>query len=198
MLKDPFHWFPDQVFGTLLGYVFLMSILLDSLLPMLFHREGRAAAARVQDQWSYVLIHATVLLTLGAGLVLRLSRIGVTRTWVQYLGLLVLLGGAFIRLWSMVTLGQYFSRVVAIQKGHRLITSGPYRFVRHPAYTGMMMIYVGALLGIGTWAGALLTLLLLGAAVLYRIRVEEQALLQQFGEEYRRYGEGRGRLLPGF
>ncbi|HEY6073282.1 MAG TPA: isoprenylcysteine carboxylmethyltransferase family protein [Anaerolineales bacterium] len=198
MLKDPFHWFPDLLFGSILGYSFLLISLIDSLLPRIFNSRRKAPAVIVQDRWSFLLIQIAEILTLGGGLILRYFRIGITSAFFQYAGLVIMISGFLFRSWAMLSLGRYFSRVVEIENGHHLITTGPYRYVRHPAYTGMLMIFLGALLGIGTWAGALFGMLVLGAATLYRIRVEEKVLLQQFGEEYLQYGARRGRLLPGF
>ena len=197
MLKDPFQWFPNPFFGTVLGYSFLLISLADSPLPRLFNRDGKKMPVLVQDRWSFLLIQIAEALALIAGLALRYFRIGATGALVQYVGLIIMVAGSLFRSWAMLSLGRYFARVVEIESGHRLITGGPYRYVRHPAYTGMVMIFLGALLGIGTWAGALVGTTIIGVATLYRIDVEERVLVQQFGEEYRAFMKARGRLLPG-
>jgi protein-S-isoprenylcysteine O-methyltransferase Ste14 len=80
-----------------------------------------------------------------------------------------------------------FTRFVQILPGHRLVMTGPYRFVRHPSYSGLLLFYGGMGLALGSWLSlaALVGLPALGIA--YRIRVEERALLAAFGEEYRAY-----------
>jgi protein-S-isoprenylcysteine O-methyltransferase Ste14 len=105
--------------------------------------------------------------------------------------------GIALRWWSFRTLGEYFTFTVQTTDDQAVVDTGPYRWVRHPAYLGMLL----AILGIGAVSGNPLTVVVLLVAVLvgvvYRIRVEEQALLASVGEPYRRYCEGRARLVPG-
>ena len=112
---------------------------------------------------------------------------GLTLTW----------AGIAIRVWAILTLGSFFRRVVTIQEGHRLVTRGPYRFVRHPSYTGAVIALTG--LGIAldspVSAAALFVLSLLG--YLARINVEERALIEAFGDDYREYAHRTARLVPG-
>jgi protein-S-isoprenylcysteine O-methyltransferase len=77
-----------------------------------------------------------------------------------------------------------------------VIDSGPYRFVRHPSYTGALIAFVGFGLCLGNWLSLLLITLPISAAFLWRIRVEERALLEALGDNYRAYMERTKRLLP--
>ncbi len=196
MLKDPFHWFPSLLFGTILGYSFLLVSTVDSLLPRFFDRERKARPLVVQDRWSFLLIQLAEIAALVMGLACRYFNLGVTGAVVQYAGLVIMVGGFLFRSWAMWKLGRFFSRVVEIESGHQLITDGPYRYLRHPAYTGMILIFLGALLGLGTWVGALIGSALIGAATLYRINVEEKFLTQNFGNEYRDYMKRTWRIFP--
>ena len=78
-----------------------------------------------------------------------------------------------------------------------MTTKGPYRWIRHPAYGGALLTIVGVPLALGTWAGALVTAAIGLAAYSYRVRVEEQALLAAFGDEYREYRRRTWKFLPG-
>ena len=109
---------------------------------------------------------------------------------------LVVLGGGF-RLWSIVALGQYFRAVVHIQEGHRVVRSGPYRVLRHPSYTGLLVGLLGVGLLWGNIASAVVFELSLIAGVLYRIRIEERMLLDNLGDSYADYMEHTDRLIPG-
>jgi protein-S-isoprenylcysteine O-methyltransferase Ste14 len=94
-------------------------------------------------------------------------------------------------------LGKYFTVDVGIQPGHRVIQDGPYRFVRHPSYSGAIV----ALAGIGcltfNYLGLVLILICTSLAYALRIPVEEKALLAQFGSEYEKYAARTKRLVPG-
>ncbi|HEY4455354.1 MAG TPA: isoprenylcysteine carboxylmethyltransferase family protein [Pseudonocardiaceae bacterium] len=116
--------------------------------------------------------------------------------WLIAIVLLVVLGAGF-RLWSITVLGRYFRAVVHIQAGHRVVRSGPYRVLRHPSYTGLLV----GLLGVGfLWGNIVSTVvfeLSLIAAVLYRIKVEEKVLLDNLGDAYADYMKQTYRLIPG-
>jgi protein-S-isoprenylcysteine O-methyltransferase Ste14 len=101
-----------------------------------------------------------------------------------------------LRIFSIVWLGPMFTRFVQIVPGHRLVTSGPYRFVRHPSYSGLLLFLAGMGLALGDWLSLASMVLLPAIGVLYRIRVEEGALLARFGEEYKAYMDRVPGLLP--
>jgi protein-S-isoprenylcysteine O-methyltransferase Ste14 len=113
----------------------------------------------------------------------------------RYVGLGGVVVGAGIRVAAMAQLGPLFSTFVTIQKEHRLVTSGLYRFVRHPIYTGSLLAVVGIFLVFRSrlvWGA----LPLYGLGTLWRIHDEERLLLAAFGEEFRRYRARTWRLLP--
>jgi protein-S-isoprenylcysteine O-methyltransferase Ste14 len=119
-------------------------------------------------------------------------------TWATYaLGLLILWAGIGLRVWAVWSLGRYFRREVTIEPGQTVHRSGPYRFVRHPAYTGDILIAAGFGLAWGSWVGAAVALVATFAGHLPRILVEEAALREALGDAYESYARGRARLVPG-
>lgn len=110
-------------------------------------------------------------------------------------GLAVFAAGVAFRLHSIRTLGQFYSHYVREQEGHRIIDHGPYRAVRHPAYTGMLLAHVGVVGALFNPVALGFLLLWFVPAVIYRIRVEEELLMRIEG--YPEYAEGRKRLVPG-
>lgn len=111
--------------------------------------------------------------------------------------LALMIAGILLRTAAIYMLGHHFSTNVAIHERHTLRTGGLYRWVRHPSYTGMLLIFLA--IGIREQNGLSLAIMLVfpTAALLYRIRVEEQALSEAFGEEYIAYKHRTGCLLPG-
>jgi protein-S-isoprenylcysteine O-methyltransferase Ste14 len=105
--------------------------------------------------------------------------------------------GLTLRLWAVVTLGRFFKVMVSIQEHHTVIRSGPYRVLRHPSYTGLLLLLAGLGLALGTWLGLLAIIVLPAVGLLVRIRVEESALLGALGEEYATYAAETRRLIPG-
>src|SRR5204862_2727592 len=84
--------------------------------------------------------------------------------------------GLLLRWWAIVTLGRFFTVDVTIEKDHELVERGPFRMVRHPSYTGVLLAFVGLGLSLGNWAALLVILLPIGAAFIHRMNVEENAL----------------------
>ncbi|MDQ6693728.1 MAG: isoprenylcysteine carboxylmethyltransferase family protein [Chloroflexota bacterium] len=113
-----------------------------------------------------------------------------------WLGLATMSAGLALRIFSILYLGPMFTRFVQIVPGHRLVTSGPYRLVRHPSYSGLLLFFVGVGITLGDWLALPALVILPLAAILYRVHVEEQALLSAFGSEYRGYMKRVRALVP--
>jgi protein-S-isoprenylcysteine O-methyltransferase Ste14 len=111
-------------------------------------------------------------------------------------GILILLAGSMLRRYCFRTLGRYFTANVRVQADQPVIEDGPYRLVRHPSYTGGMIMYLGTGLALTNW---LSTLILLGMGALtyaYRVRVEERALGNSIGRPYLEYMRRTKRFVP--
>jgi protein-S-isoprenylcysteine O-methyltransferase Ste14 len=118
--------------------------------------------------------------------------------WVPVVvGLTIFAAGLALRAWSVATLGRFFTVVVFVQEGQQVVESGPYRFVRHPSYTGLLLALLGFGITLDSWASVAACTLIPLAALLYRISVEERALLARVGDSYRVYASHRRRLVPG-
>lgn len=116
--------------------------------------------------------------------------------WVCYPGIIPMAAGIVVRQWSIAVLGRFFSGVVGVQKDQTLVETGPYRYVRHPSYTGALIFFVGLGLALQSW-GAVLALALIFAVVYgYRMHVEEQILISELGEVYISYSRRTKRLIP--
>jgi protein-S-isoprenylcysteine O-methyltransferase len=105
-------------------------------------------------------------------------------------------GGILLRWYSIIHLGRFFTVDVAIAADHQLIDTGPYRFVRHPSYTGALLAFAGFGLAMRNWASLLMVSLPIFLAFLYRINVEERALALALGDRYRVYLKRTKRLIP--
>jgi protein-S-isoprenylcysteine O-methyltransferase Ste14 len=108
----------------------------------------------------------------------------------------LLLAGVSVRWTAIYTLGKYFTGVVMIKEDHRIIQRGLYKYLRHPAYTGTLVGHLGFGLSFSNWFSLALSSIPYLIAALYRMRVEEQALKDSFGEEYLGYAKRTKRLIP--
>lgn len=115
---------------------------------------------------------------------------------VRWIGVVLYAAGGALRLWPVFVLGRRFSGLVAIQPGHRLVTSGIYGRIRNPSYLGMIILGFGWALAFRSLVGVMLAALMI-VPLIARIRSEEALLGSQFGAEYDAYRARSWRLLPG-
>src|SRR5436309_11816920 len=111
-------------------------------------------------------------------------------------GFILFLGGLALRWYSIGYLGRYFTVNVSISAEHKLVDSGPYRYIRHPTYAGALLAFVGLGFCFGHWLSILFLTVPIIAAFLWRIRIEERALIDALGENYRSYMKRTKRLIP--
>ncbi len=189
--------FPDRAAAVLFVIAFLLWAVFEAFntLGLRFFQQNTHSQRR--DRGSYWVIVLIVWGSLLISFLLRALDWGAFHGSLQYLGIGMIYLGIAFREWAVFSLGRFFSVTVTIADGQPLVQRGPYRWLRHPAYSGSILSLVGFPLAIGTWAGGLLVLSLSLAGFLYRLNIEEKALLSVFGDEYRAYMQHTWRLFPG-
>jgi len=120
------------------------------------------------------------------------SSIDLAMRWV---GVGMVLSGIIIRLVAIVTLKKNFSGRLRIREGHTLVKNGIYHWIRHPAYLGLIVLYLGVPLIVSSVLGFLVILLIV-PLLLHRIKLEERMLIERFGAEYEEYRRHSKRLIP--
>jgi len=158
------------------------------------------AGARRQDNGSFVVITCMVALgaILGVLLASRVPAAAITsdRIFLFWLVILLIYAGIALRLYSIHVLGAFFTTTVAVAPEQTVIETGPYRLIRHPSYTGLLITLLGLGLSFTNW---LSLLLMMGCALIglsYRIHVEEKVLQEQLGQRYQEYMRRTKRLIP--
>jgi protein-S-isoprenylcysteine O-methyltransferase Ste14 len=116
--------------------------------------------------------------------------------WLFAVGVAVGWLGLLLRWWSFVTLGKYFTVVVTTSEDQPVVERGPYRVLRHPSYTGLLLAFAGGGLIVGNWVSAVAAVGLILIALIYRLRIEERALAAVLGDRYRQFAATRARLIP--
>jgi protein-S-isoprenylcysteine O-methyltransferase len=151
------------------------------------------------DQSSLLIFDAGGVLSVPIGIVLGFTDVGRIHTayaLISLLGIVVMLLGTALRWTAIRTLRNYFTVNVTILENHQIVRRGLYRYLRHPSYTGLLLRYFGFGLGLGNWLSVIFIFVPLLGAVLYRIRIEENALRQAFGRQYEEYARDTARLIP--
>jgi len=153
-----------------------------------------------RDRNSYPLLMILLWFALGSAFALAFLLPQATmfahRTAVFFTGIVLMIAGIAFRFYAMSVLGKFFTYQVAVHPGQTVVDTGPYRYLRHPSYTGALITLAGLGLALGNWASLLALLACMGAAYYYRISVEERALLETLGEPYKQYMQRTWRLVP--
>lgn len=115
--------------------------------------------------------------------------------WLRWSGVAMFYGAGASFLWTLMTLGANLTDTVVTRRAHTLVTRGPYRWVRHPFYVSVALMGIGTTLGTASWFLALVFAVFF-SLIVRRTRIEEQKLVERFGDSYRDYMERTGRFWP--
>lgn len=163
-------------------------------------RQRPEKGARLRDRGSY----AVIGISLGAGIIaafacaahVSFATIGWHPSILFWIGIALMLAGTAFRWYAIRTLGRYFTREVATREGQTVIDHGPYRLVRHPSYSGLLITVSGFGLALGNWLSLLVLVACTIAGFSYRVHVEEEALCEAIGQPYRDYMSRTARFIP--
>ncbi|HZY46886.1 MAG TPA: isoprenylcysteine carboxylmethyltransferase family protein, partial [Candidatus Bathyarchaeia archaeon] len=190
------------VFATGLGLVvfdtcYSIWIISELFGAVLIPRLRQRGATRVRrDRGSGALIILTLFLSITIAFSLGYQGIWELPDWTFYLGISLMLVGVVVRQWAIAILGRFFSMTVRIAEDHKVVENGPYRFVRHPSYTGVLITFIGLGLSVQSGSALFLLLIVFGVSFGYRMRVEERTLLSELGRDYANYMKKTKRLIP--
>jgi len=182
---------PQRYLLSVLGLIYLFSELV-----LLFARRSSAAMTSKDANSLRVLWVAIIICLFLSFQASRLWPTALLPAWSVPVGVAIFIGGSILRWYSIIHLGRFFTVNVSIAADHQLVETGPYRLVRHPSYTGVLLAFLGFGMVRRNWLTVMLLILGIGLAFLYRIHVEERVLLEAFGERYRAYMERTKRLIP--
>jgi protein-S-isoprenylcysteine O-methyltransferase Ste14 len=186
------------------GGVFIMACLVW-LVPEGFgmrRQMGRVSrkAASVQDRYSLGFLIGLQWIGLALNFALGWFFTGAAIAWQRtslfLLGVGLIPLGVALRWYAIRTLGCYFTRDVAVSSQQRVVQTGPYRLIRHPAYSGTFLTMLGVGLAMTNWASLICLLICVFLGHFYRVTVEEKALIQTLGQPYMEYMRRTRRFIP--
>jgi protein-S-isoprenylcysteine O-methyltransferase Ste14 len=187
--------------GPLFALIFwaaFASWIVPELVAWRTKRSTDSSQARDRGSLNLIAVLWWIGMALGISLSVLLPQAAISwrRTSLFFVGICLMLSGVALRWYSAAILGKYFTFDVAIQTGQTLVEVGPYRYIRHPSYSGALLTLLGFGLALGNWVGLAAALSCLTFAYAYRIPVEEAALASALGETYEEYVARTWRLVP--
>jgi protein-S-isoprenylcysteine O-methyltransferase Ste14 len=189
--------FPTTTAASIFFAVYALWLLSELVIGGIIPRSRRhGAPIRYEDRSSRLLISLSMFLSLMIAFLFAASGIASLPSGAFYLGIGLMIAGILLRQWSIAVLGRYFSRTVGVQEGQAVVDRGPYRLVRHPAYTGSLLTMVGLGFVLQSWGAVLVLIAFFGAAFGYRIHVEGAVLTSKLGDKYVAYAKKTKRLIP--
>jgi protein-S-isoprenylcysteine O-methyltransferase Ste14 len=177
-----------------LGLVYLFSeVLLTAT------RRSRSRTGTKQDRSTLGVLWLVIMVSITAGVFVAMNWPAAALPHGQmfaYVGVFLFVAGLLLRWWAIIALGRFFTVDVTIEKDHELVERGPFRLVRHPSYTGVLLAFVGFALTLRNWAALVIILVPIFAAFIRRMNVEEDALSRALGSRYADYMRRTKRLVP--
>jgi len=183
---------------TLLLIISVLWFFTEILIGRLTHTKSSSGSER--DQKSLRVLWLTIIPSVTLGILVGLRGVGFVSQLFPIafpLGLAFITVGLLIRWWAVFTLRKYFTSNVAILPDHQLITSGIYGVLRHPAYAGSLLSFLGLGMVFSNWLSTIIIFIPIFLAFRYRIQVEETTLQEAFGEAYSSYSRKTRKLIPG-
>jgi len=195
------------VFKILFLVLYILVLVIRAVFGIKQHRMGQSSwsvseeAVAREGRWSLLLRPIMFLFMLGLVVIYFIEPSGSDwlflqlPSWFRFGGVLLGTAGILLLVWVHRTLGIQWSTTLQFKKGHTLITSGPYEFIRHPMYASLSLFFVGLSIISSFWPLMALVVITL----LFFVRIverEESMMIEHFGEEYRVYMKSTGRFLP--
>lgn len=159
----------------------------------------RGRSGKLAERWSLAVVLLAVIGGFVGGMKLAQEHTGEigTGAWPLFaIGLVLMAAGIAIRWWAIIVLGRFFTPDVRVQPDQTVVDRGPYRWVRHPSYSGLIVCFVGLGLAVSNWLSLVVLFVVPIAGLVVRINAEERALLASLGEPYRQFCASRPRLFP--
>jgi protein-S-isoprenylcysteine O-methyltransferase len=177
----------------------LGAILAASEIGLALFKRAKSSHSAAADRGSLRLLWIVIVVSIGCAYRVRwlAPAFGLSPSpAISTAALVLFIGGLALRWYAIVYLGRYFTVDVAIAADHRVVDTGPYTYIRHPSYTGLLLEFTAMAVALCNWASLAVMMIPITLAFLWRIHVEENALTQALGAAYRDYARRTKRLLP--
>jgi protein-S-isoprenylcysteine O-methyltransferase Ste14 len=181
-------------------YIYISVIWLLSEIILAVVKRDKSAKSSGLDKLSLPFLWLIICSSIIPGIyfgIKGIGRVNINGYWITIISISLIIIGLVIRWVAILSLRHYFTVNISIQENHRIIDTGIYKYIRHPAYTGSLISFLGLGLSFSSWLSMLIVFIPVTFAFIYRIHYEEKALTQAFGAKYLEYSIRTWRLVPG-
>jgi protein-S-isoprenylcysteine O-methyltransferase Ste14 len=179
---------------------FLAISILWVIFEIFLSRKKRSSKeSKMEDGSSLRVLWITLILSIILGIYLSQINIGtinIDSLIIHYIGLFLIIIGLIIRWFAILKLKEFFTVAISIHKDHKVVDTGIYKYIRHPAYLGSLLSFLGLGLAFQNWLTIIVIFFPIFGALSYRIHIEEKVLNREFGEEYSEYSSRTHKLIP--
>lgn len=183
----------------ILNYVFTISIIIWLCSEIYYKRilkSGNDAEKKDRSTLNILWVVIVPSVALGVSISKITSFTMVKENWIYYFGLALIICGVFFRWIIIRSLGKYFTVDVSIRNDHQIKKDGLYKYLRHPSYTFALLTFLGLAFYLNNWISFFIVFVPVFIVFRYRIKVEELALIERFGDEYLKYRKETKMLIP--
>ncbi len=176
--------------------IYVVWLLTEILLNRFLH--SKTTDRKNADKNSLMLIWVTIIatITIAVFISIKFYLPIFSNPVFKYAGLAIIVVGILLRLIAVASLGRFFTVDVTIKQGHKLKKDGVYKYVRHPSYSASLLSFIGFGISLNNWLSLLITIVAILTVFIFRIKIEEKILIEQFGAEYLEYKKTTSGIIP--
>lgn len=190
-------YFETDVFKTIFQIAFIIYIMAEIFIFWFTSRQNRSnPEKRKGDKGSCLILVVGSIVIVLLNLVCRKNDWGIMPKLLYWCGIIFTIIGVILRIYSVLTLGKAFTVSVQVNSNQKIIQSGPYKYIRHPAYSGSILSLIGISLAFRSSLGVVGTLIIIASIYGYRIKIEESMLASNFKTSYPEYKKHTKRIIP--
>jgi protein-S-isoprenylcysteine O-methyltransferase Ste14 len=185
--------FENIVFVSTVGLWVFSEFVGGGIIPRL---QRRGKEVTIKDNGSNLVLRVSLYVSIIIAFFLAVNNTAMLPHWFFYPGIGLIVLGIIVRQWAIFTLGRFFTLTIGVQKNQKVVDYGPYRFIRHPSYLGLLITLLGIGVAPQSWEGVLAIVVISGLAIGYRIHIEEKVMVLELGDDYVQYMKRTKRLIP--
>jgi len=190
-------YFETAIFKEVFQIAFIFYIMAEVFIFSFTSKNNREnSQKKKRDKGSCLMIISGSIAVITFNLLCRKNNLFILPIWIFWLGVIFIITGIILRICSVVTLGKYFTVTVQVNSNQKVIQTGPYKYIRHPAYSGSILSLIGIALALRSIIGIIGTLIIIAVIYGYRIKIEEKILENNFKASYKEYKQHTKRIIP--